>query len=153
MSEPVEIQFFESAPTISYAEVFELIDVVSGNLQQIQRQTLVETGLTPPQYQVLHLLWQEDGRPFKDLAEACRCTRATITGLVDTLESKDLIERRPNPDDRRSILATLTEKGHNLQDETPSLDVVFSNCCSGLDENELRQLYLLLQKLNASLSC
>jgi DNA-binding MarR family transcriptional regulator len=86
------------------------------------------SDLTPPQYQVLYTLWDRDELPLKDLASACNCTRATITGLVDGLESKGLVSRKPNPDDRRSILAALTEEGRALQRQTPELEKIYQQC-------------------------
>ena len=133
-------------------EVFELLDQTAKNLRRIQRLTVRESDLTPPQYQVLHILRERDELPLKDLASACNCTRATITGLVDGLERKELVSRKPNPDDRRSLLATLTEKGRTLHRQTPSLDKIYSECCAGLTPQEFRHLGLLLSKLNASLT-
>lgn len=153
MSDPEPIYFYDEPVEISLTEVFELIDLTAKNLRRIQRQTVSEAGLTPPQYYVLHLLWERDQRPFKDLADACVCSRATITGIVDTLERKGLVVRKPNPADRRSLLATLTSAGRSLQHNTPSLEKVFANCCAGLAPHEFQQLGILLNKLNDSLNC
>jgi len=135
----------------SMPEIFQLIDVVSKKLTQIQRETVQEVNLTPPQYFVLTLLWEGDGRPLKDLAAASHCSRATMTGIVDTLESKDLVMRRPNPDDRRSLLVTLTSSGKSLRESTPTVDSIFRGCCTGLEPDEARQLSRLLKKLSDSL--
>jgi DNA-binding MarR family transcriptional regulator len=132
-------------------EVFELVDHTARNLRRIQRQTVSEVGLTPAQYGVLHLLWEQDGRPFKDFAEALLCSRATITGIVDTLERKGLVTRVPNPADRRSFLATLTDQGRGLQHSTPNLNRTYDKCCSGLTPLEFQQLGFLLRKLNGSM--
>jgi len=117
------------------------------------RQTVREADLTPPQYAVLNMLWDQDGRPFKEFAVALVCTRATITGIIDTLERKGLVVRKPNPEDRRSLLATLTEAGSALQQKTPSLETTYNSCCSGLSPLEFQQLAFLLHKLNDSLIC
>jgi DNA-binding MarR family transcriptional regulator len=152
MADPTPIEFYDQVPETSIAEVFDLIDHTAKNLRRIQRQTVSQTGLTPPQYQVLHQLWQQDGRPFKDLAEASLCSRATITGIIDILERKGLVTRQPNPADRRSLLATLTDAGRELRYTTPSLGEIFTSCCDVLAPHELQQLGLLLSKLNESLT-
>jgi DNA-binding MarR family transcriptional regulator len=100
----------------------------------------------------LTLLWEKDGRPFKEMAAAAHSSRATMTGIVDNLERKDLVTREPNPDDRRSLLVKLTEKGWSLQDSTPTLEGIFRSCCVGLEPVEIQQLSRLLRKLNDSLS-
>jgi DNA-binding MarR family transcriptional regulator len=151
MRDFIPIQDLSQVAEVSLTEIFELLDQTARNLKRIQRQTFSQAGLTPPQYAVLHLLWERDGRPFKEFAEALVCTRATITGLIDTLERKGLVERRPNPNDRRSLLATLTEAGRKLQGETPSVSQMYDTCCTGLTSVEFQQLGFLLAKLNRSL--
>ena len=151
MAEQSAIQFFNEVPETSITEVFELIDQTAKNLRRIQRLTIHESGLTPSQYQVLHTLWDRDEMPFKDLASACYCTRPTITGLIDGLERKGLVSRKPNPEDRRSLLAGLTDEGRALQRRTPSLEKTYAKCCVGLEPQEFRQLGLLLRRLSESL--
>ncbi|MCP4606220.1 MAG: MarR family transcriptional regulator [Proteobacteria bacterium] len=143
----------EECQSGSIGEIFQLIDLVAKKLKQVQRQTIKETNLTPTQYFILTLLWEKDERPFKELASACYCSRATITGIIDTLEKNGMVTRVPNPGDRRSLLAKLTENGRALRRSTPTLDGVFATCCAGLEPDEFRQLDELLKKLDASLDC
>ena len=149
--QPVDHIEAEFQPS-SMPEIFQLIDMVSKRLRQIQRETVKEANLTPPQYFILTLLWARNGRPLKELAAAAHCSRATMTGIVDTLEKKELVTRQSNPEDRRSLLVKLSEKGALLQDTTPTVDRIFKNCCVGLEPAEARQLSLLLKKLNDSLT-
>ena len=142
----------EEYRTGSIPEIFQLIELVEKKLKQIQRETIKATQLTPPQYVVLTLLWEKDGRPFKELAAATHCSRATMTGIIDTLEKKELVTREPNPADRRSLLVRLTVQGQSLQYSTPSLDRIFRSCCVGLRPDEARQLSRLLKKLDDSLT-
>jgi DNA-binding MarR family transcriptional regulator len=142
----------EEYQTGSIPEIFQRIELVEKKLKQIQRETIKATQLTPPQYVVLTLLWEKDGRPFKELAKATHCTRATMTGIIDTLEKKKLVTREPNPADRRSLLVKLTAQGRSLQHSTPSLDRIFRSCCVGLEPDEARQLSQLLKKLDDSLT-
>jgi DNA-binding MarR family transcriptional regulator len=151
MYKQVRISAAEEYQSGSMPEVFQLIDLVDKKLKQIQRETIRESALTPPQYFVLTLLWEKDGRPFKELASAAHCSPATMTGIVDTLERKALVTRQPNPDDRRSLLVRLTEQGRALRESTPSLDRIFRSCCVGLEPQEARKLSQLLKKLNDSL--
>jgi DNA-binding MarR family transcriptional regulator len=74
-----------------------------------------------------------------------------MTGIVDTLEGKDLVCRAPNPDDRRSLLVTLTAEGRAMEASAPSPADIFANCCQGLAPEEARQLSTLLWKLLVSL--
>ena len=152
MNASIPIPLQSELPSISLSKVFELIDLTAKNLRHIQRQTVSESGLTPPQYAVLHLLWEQDKRPFKEFADFMVCSRATITGIIDTLERKGLVERKTNPEDRRSLLATLTEEGRSMQQKAPVLENIYNTCCAGLSLIELQQLSFLLNKLNNSIS-
>ena len=50
-----------------------------------------------------------------ELARRAGTRRSTFTGVLDRLEQRGLVERRPHPDDRRSLLATLTADGRSVQ--------------------------------------
>jgi len=138
---------------VSYSQIFQQLNAAANRLKAIHRLTVQQADLTPSQYYILKLLWEKDKRPFKDLAEELICSRATITGIIDNLEKKGLLRREVNLKDRRSILAALTEKGLALKSSTPDVSSIFSSCCSGLSNQEFRQLGILLEKLNKSLDC
>lgn len=146
---PIE-KILNTAPV---TDVFTLLDQVARKLRDIQRLTVSQVNLTPPQFQILRLLWEQDSQPFKDLAASLGCTRPTMTGIVDTLEKNGMVTRQPNPDDRRSLLVTLTGKGKALEGSTPDLDRIYASCCVGLSAEEFQQLGLLLGKLDQSLDC
>ncbi len=56
-------------------------------------------------------LGDENGISFHALSKQLNMTSPTLTGIVDRLENIGMVERCPNPQDRRSILIALTEKG------------------------------------------
>jgi len=135
----------------SAAEVFQLLDTVARKLRRFQRQTISEADLTPAQYSVLSLLWDRDGRQLVEVAGACCCSPSTITGVVDTLESKGLVQRVAHPQDRRSLLVVLTERGKALRGDTPGLEKIFDGCCGGMPQGDLQQLAELLRRLDKAL--
>lgn len=49
--------------------------------------------------------------PMRRIAEKLKCEPSNVTGIVDRLETRGLVERRPDPADRRVKLAAPTEKG------------------------------------------
>ena len=147
----IPIEEISTSPPVT--EVLKSLDQVARRLREIKRLTVSEVNLTPPQFQTLRLLWEKDSQPFKDLAASNGCTRPTMTGIVDTLEKNGLVTRQPNPNDRRSLLVTLTEKGGALEGSTPDLDLIYAKCCVGLSSDEFRQLGSLLGKLDQSLDC
>jgi DNA-binding MarR family transcriptional regulator len=74
-----------------------------------------ELELSPAQCHVLHLI--EPGRPIPmgRLAETLCCDASNVTGLVDRLESRGLVQRRASPDDRRVKVLALTPSGARLR--------------------------------------
>ena len=153
MTNETLIQIDQISISAPVTDVFTSLDQVARRLREIQRLTVSEVNLTPPQYQILRFLWEQDSQPFKDLADSNGCTRPTMTGIVDTLEKNGLVTRQPNPDDRRSLLVTLSDKGKALEGHTPDLDLIYAKCCVGLNAEEFQQLGSLLEKLDQSLDC
>src|SRR5262244_1605420 len=74
-----------------------------------------EFDLSPAQCHVLHLI--EPGRPIPmgQLAETLACDASNVTGLVDRLESRGLVRRRPSSTDRRLKVLDLTPAGARLR--------------------------------------
>jgi len=132
-------------------DVFELINILNKKYEKIQRDNIQELELTPTQHFILSQLWESNGQQFKELAEKCGCSRSTITGVVDTMEKKELVSRKLNPEDRRSLLVNLTKKGKELKNVTPRLESMVNGCCPGINQEEIKKLGELLQKLLNSL--
>ena len=74
-----------------------------------------ELELSPAQCHVLHLI--EPGRPIPmgQLAETLSCDASNVTGLVNRLESRGLVRRRPSVTDRRVKVLELTATGARLR--------------------------------------
>jgi DNA-binding MarR family transcriptional regulator len=70
-----------------------------------------ELRLSPAQCHVLHVIEPGQGVPMGRLAETLSCDASNVTGLVDRLESRGLVCRRPSGTDRRVKVLDLTPKG------------------------------------------
>lgn len=68
-------------------------------------------GLTPAQFDVIATLGNTDGMTFRELGEHTLIYKTTLTSVVDRLQDRGLVERRPSRTDRRSTLAVLTPEG------------------------------------------
>lgn len=79
--------------------------------------TASEFDLAPMQMFALKNL--EPGRelPMSALAESLHCDASNVTGIVDRLEGRGLIERRPSPEDRRVKMIAVTEAGQKLREQ------------------------------------
>ena len=81
-----------------------------------QAEELRPLGLSPSAFNVLMALHNTDERVLEpcQLAQRLLISRPSVTGLLDTLQTKGLIARDPHPDDRRRVLVRLTDKGLTL---------------------------------------
>jgi DNA-binding MarR family transcriptional regulator len=86
-----------------------------------QRQRLLdaagEAGLRPGQAQLLRLLDADEPTPMRKLACVMHCDPSNVTGLADRLEERGLVERLPDPSDRRVKGLVLTLQGARVRDE------------------------------------
>lgn len=71
-------------------------------------------GLTPVQFAALHQAGATPGVDQRTLARSIGLDTSTTAGVIDRLEARGLMERRPSPDDRRVRLLSLTESGKSL---------------------------------------
>ena len=74
-----------------------------------------EFGLSPMGVKTLYLLEPGVEVPMSRVAEQCGCDASNITGIVDRMEARGLIERRDSPSDRRVKLIALTDDGAEVQ--------------------------------------
>ncbi|MFI0236262.1 MarR family winged helix-turn-helix transcriptional regulator [Streptomyces sp. NPDC016845] len=91
-------------------EVVELIGAVVARYHQEYEDAAARHGLTGAQARVLSLLALEP-LPMRQIAYRLKCEPSNITGIVDRLEARELVERRPSPGDRRVKVAAPTEQG------------------------------------------
>ena len=116
---------------------------------------LARYGLNQTRLIILVLLDSSENGSMRssELAEHAIVSRATITGLLDTLEKDGLVARAPDARDRRASCVTITEKGkallHNVQ---PLLIRWTENILSALSVREQCQLVTLLRKAQRAFS-
>lgn len=134
-------------------EVRDLIDKLSKLFDQKERDLFRSHGvhgLTPPQLFLLRHLWileEDQGYYCKELANLSHVSRATITGIIDTMEKEGYVIRTQDPIDRRSIKVKLTEKGRNLKKYKPPIDSKKIDYLKDFTLKELEILTSLLKRL------
>ncbi len=107
-------------------------------------QKVAPFNVTAVQAMVLNFLSDEDEVTSRHLGERTRLDSATLTGILDRLEGMKLVERKPNPEDRRAILVCLTKKGKPLAAKIHKAAEVanreFLSVLNTKDEVQLRSL-------------
>jgi DNA-binding MarR family transcriptional regulator len=109
-----------------YAENELLIKEIVGAIRKLVRavsfdafQMSKQYGLTGPQSSVLRTLMKEGQLSSASLSRRLYVTPSNITGIIDRLEKKGLVERIKKQGDRRVALITLTKSGSELSNSLP----------------------------------
>ena len=126
---------------------------VTGQLiRTIADQRLKAFDLTVEQLHLLKQLAVDQGRPQSVLGAAAAKSPANITRILDRLERKGRVVRRPNPEDRRSSLVFLTTEGARLCDEVISLfQGLRHHLMHGIGETERDTAVMVLERITTNI--
>jgi MarR family transcriptional regulator, organic hydroperoxide resistance regulator len=92
------------------------LDIALRNLDQVYGQVVEPLGLTVIEWYILRALYDQDGQHASELARAVGRAATSFTPILDKLQNKNLIERRPDPADRRAVRIYLTKKGNETRE-------------------------------------
>ncbi len=133
---------------VSAIEALSALRLASRSLQLLQERWADHHGLSSGRLGVLFRLLRSGDLPLGDLAMSLDSTPRNITGLVDHLERDGLVERVPDPADRRSVRARLTEEGRKkisgIWEEGVRHQCFLAGGLTNDDLAQLRHLCLLL---------
>jgi DNA-binding MarR family transcriptional regulator len=125
--------------------------------QQVTQDTkerLAPYDVTPVQYALLKLLWEQEGQSGAALGERLRLDSATITGVLDRLVKGNLVERRPDPQDRRINQVYLMPRGRALAEpldqEMDAMNAAVFGQFSTEDAQRLREMLARLGRVAAT---
>ncbi|MEH7549719.1 MULTISPECIES: MarR family winged helix-turn-helix transcriptional regulator [Bacillaceae] len=105
-------------------------------------------NLSRENFMILELLYSKGPHPVQKISETFSIPSGSITYVVDKLEKKGLVERQPNPNDRRASNVVITEEGRALFDEIfPKHVATISENVSFITNEEKEQLITLLKKI------
>ena len=108
------------------------------------------SGLTPSQARVIFTLGGTEGMTCKDIGDETLITKGTLTGVVDRLEEKGLVERWSVEGDGRKTIVALTRRGERVFDkEFPAHVEFLKTKFDGLSARDRQQAIGLLKKLKA----
>lgn len=120
-----------------------IMERTTKRMKQYFQRLLTEahTGITVDQWVILQQLDQEDGRSQFDLAQATFKDAPTVTRIIDLLAQKGLVERVPDPQDRRRFRICLTGQGREKIEAVLPLVISFrQSAWAGLTDEQIDQL-------------
>ena len=109
-------------------------------------------GLDPGEFALLRAVAAGEGEPQNALAERLRISPSWMVAIVDQLEQRELLERKPHARDRRVRNLHLTAAGRKLLRRAEQQAQRFDRqVTDSLEEADLRQLFDLLERVAAGL--
>jgi len=105
-----------------------------------------EFELAPAQLGALKALDPDEPVPMRELALALACDNSNVTGIVDRLEARGLVERRADPNDRRVKMLVVTPEGAALRRRVKERMEEPPEALKHLSPDEQRELRDLLRK-------
>ncbi|MFC1898846.1 MarR family winged helix-turn-helix transcriptional regulator [Chloroflexota bacterium] len=137
-------------------ELFTLMPIIMRGLRRRTNNALVDmldSGITPAHLHILGTLRMEGTLNMSEIGQKLLIRGPRVTYLIDNLVEQEMIERIPDPNDRRVINIILKDKGKKIF-ESHEINIIqtISASLSVLSENELKELSTLLRNLKGIFS-
>jgi DNA-binding MarR family transcriptional regulator len=125
--------------------VLDRLLALAGRLHGRMAEIAADHDLTPQQAKLLRLL--DEPCSMGSVAEVLACDPSNVTGLIARIEGRGLVERAPDPTDRRVRLLVLTPAGREVSAVLDADLVGEAATLSRLDRGEIAQLVALLDRV------
>ena len=127
-------------PDLCAREVMETVPLVMRFIRTEMRSRRAPS-LSVPQFRVLTFLSHRPGAPLSSVAEHLGVARSTASAMVDRLVRRELVSRTTHPEERRSVVLTLTPAGaQHLQHARGAASARMAKVLAGLPAADLIQV-------------
>jgi MarR family transcriptional regulator for hemolysin len=144
-----------AAPVPTFASALPLGYLISEVAKMMKRRFEEEArvhGITLPQWRALAEISTKTGVSQVALASCIDTDPMTVSGILDRLEKRGLIERSPDPNDSRAKLAVATETGAELVRDVRKVGLaLYEQAIDGLSADERHQLTAALTRMRENL--
>jgi DNA-binding MarR family transcriptional regulator len=128
------------------------LDIALRRLDQVIGRMLAPIDISIIEWYILRALYEQDGQHASELARAVGRAATSFTPNLDKLQNKGLIERRPDPNDRRAVHIYLTEKGRRHEADVlrsaDEIDTMLRQRFEGYDLEGFLDLVYAIQTLD-----
>ncbi len=138
-------QHLDFAAMAAVSNIYRAANVVRNRMEQ---KVLADEDLSWAAFTVLFVLWIWGDQQTRHLAAEAGVTKGTLTGVLKTLEKRDLVRRRAHEGDGRLVLVALQPRGQEVIERLfPAFNASETMVSSGLTDDEKTQLAALLRKI------
>lgn len=111
-------------------------------------QRFKEYDVTPEQWAILNCLWEQEGITPKQLADSIVKDKPNTNRILEKLQMKELIVRKPHPVDKRAFQVFLTDRGWALREQLVSkAKELLDKATKGIDEQKVTELKNMLNQI------
>ncbi len=148
--EQLEGQPFDFSAMAAVSNIYRAATTVRSHMEST---VLAEHDLSWAAFTVLWVLWIWGEQETRHIAQETGSTKGTLTGVLKTLEQRNLVKRTTHPKDRRLVLVKLTAQGTKVIKSTfPEFNAHERLATSTLTKAEQEQLATLLRKVTQRVS-
>jgi DNA-binding MarR family transcriptional regulator len=97
-----------------YLKSIRLLAECMQGFERLSGEHVRECGLTHAQFDIIATLGNTEGMSYKELGDQTLITKGTLTGVIERLEQKGLVERQRSLDDKRSWFIRLSPQGEQV---------------------------------------
>jgi len=138
-----------------YSRYSFLLDRTARRVKQYAKQRFRELGwsITVDQWAILKQLADHGPQNQREIGDKTFKDNPTITRILDLLNDKGYVERKPHPDDRRSFLISLTKNGEQLVNEClPEVQKIRMKAWENLSQKDFKEFKRILDSIYDNLS-
>lgn len=129
-------------------KLFVVLTRALNSIKKRAEEDIKGLGLNPTEFAVLELIYNKGDQPIQKIGEKILIASSSITYVVDKLEKKKYLERKPCPKDRRVTFAAITENGTHLMDEVfPKHKRDIQEIFASLETSEKKMMIEQLKRL------
>lgn len=130
-----------------------IINKTNTKLKNKLLQRFNENNVTPEQWSVLNCLWTQEGLTPKELSDMIFKDKPNTNRILEKLETKELVVRKPHPADRRAYQIFLTNRGWALKDVLiPKAIQSLEEATKGIEKEKVSEMIKLLNQIYDNIS-
>lgn len=134
----------------SFDSLFHLVIMLKRKMHE--KVEKLDLGITPMHVRVIKIIHRKSPCTANDISQFLSRDKAQVTRLLSSLIDLGLIEKKPNPEDKRSQLLSITESGAEILNQIEDIDAdIFQQMCGDISEEDLKQFKAVASKMQHNL--
>jgi MarR family 2-MHQ and catechol resistance regulon transcriptional repressor len=132
----------------SRIKAFTVFIKSSQSVQKLIKQDFLKKDINLNEYAIMELLYHRGDQPIQSIGKRILMGGGSITYVIDKLEKKGFLIRKPSTEDRRKIYACITEKGkHYMDQRVVEHEALIHTIFEEWDDDEVEEAIDLLKRI------